>query len=814
MPNQRGKRIARAGLILAAAFVVIGVLIGGTGSMQRAAAAADLTANQAPMVVIPTPTPHATVDHHTFPALNGPFEKPQDVTKACLACHPDAAKEIQHTTHWTWEFVNQTTGEVMGKKHLINNFCISIQSNEPRCTSCHVGYGWKDKNFNFNVQENIDCLVCHDTTGTYKKFPTGAGLPASKPKEFPPKSGKIWQPPDLTDIAQNVGLSSRQTCGACHFYGGGGDEVKHGDLDSSLIKPSHDLDVHMDAAGLNFSCTTCHETVKHDIPGSRYSMDSQQWKGCESCHTDKPHNFSILNEHTDRIACETCHIPEYARGGKATKMWWDWSKAGKRNEDGKPYSRKDEAGHVVFDTKKGEFVWKENVVPEYVWFNGSVTYKKLGEEIDPKKVVSINHFNGSIEDPNSRIWPVKHFRGKQPYDSVNNTLVVPHLFGKDSAAFWGNFDWQKAIAFGMNYVGLPYSGEYDFVETEMYWPITHMVAPAEQALTCNDCHVAKDGRLDFAALGYSEEEVKRLTHFPPTLTKEMMDAPHNSPDYCAGCHSKNLSEEQIQRMTDEYVAQLKEQQAEGENQPTMEEIKQIASELTARLVARGGQYELWAHSKHGQSGVGCVSCHTLEEGKEHPMHPYSIEKSAEVCGACHLEEYRDWKESKHADITNKNPVTCVACHEPHGQEMRIINDNTSACMNCHHDEPEEMVHSTHAAAGLNCTDCHKNTDKNTGHTFVVESDTCIKCHGDTAHNANHILALGGEPQKIDKISAHEIKPIEVQTQEKPIEGAGVVLPVWVMVLLGVVIGAAGFWFFVGKEPGSEHPENQRQDDKA
>ena len=26
----------------------------------------------------------------------------------------------------------------------------------------------------------IDCLVCHDTTGTYKKVPTGAGMPDPK----------------------------------------------------------------------------------------------------------------------------------------------------------------------------------------------------------------------------------------------------------------------------------------------------------------------------------------------------------------------------------------------------------------------------------------------------------------------------------------------------------------------------------------------------------------------------------------------------------------------------------------------------------
>jgi hypothetical protein len=42
--------------------------------------------------------------------------------------------------------------------------------------------------------------------------------------------------------------------------------------------------------------------------------------------------------------------------------------------------------------------------------------------------------------------------------------------------------------------GTPYSGKFDFIKTEMSWPITHMVAPKEKALACAECH-AKDGRM-------------------------------------------------------------------------------------------------------------------------------------------------------------------------------------------------------------------------------------------------------------------------------------------------------------------------------
>jgi hypothetical protein len=47
----------------------------------------------------------------------------------------------------------------------------------------------------------------------------------------------------------------------------------------------------------------------------------------------------------------------------------------------------------------------------------------------------------------------------------------------------------------MKAANAPFSGQVDFLKTEMYWPITHMVAPKEKAVGCNECH-AKGGRLD------------------------------------------------------------------------------------------------------------------------------------------------------------------------------------------------------------------------------------------------------------------------------------------------------------------------------
>jgi hypothetical protein len=177
---------------------------------------------------------------------------------------------------------------------------------------------------------------------------------------------------------------------------------------------------------------------------------------------------------------------------------WDWSTAGKLDKDGKPFKLKDPAGHDAYDSKKGDFRYESNVIPEYIWFNGRVDYTLRETKIDPNQTLRINTFHGSPDDGASKIWPIKRFVGKQPYDVGHNQLLVFHTYGKDDSALWSNFNWDKAIEFGMKEIGAEYSGKYAFVSTEMSWPITHMVAPKSDALRCEQCHAPQGGvgRLD------------------------------------------------------------------------------------------------------------------------------------------------------------------------------------------------------------------------------------------------------------------------------------------------------------------------------
>lgn len=443
--------------------------------------------------------------NHTDLVGNGPFKTGPDVTKKCLECHEQESHDFMKTVHWTWsksQFAKNGEKLEMGKINALNNFCIGLPSNWPRCTSCHAGYGFKDASFDFTKAENVDCLVCHDTTGTYKKFPTGAGHPVyeGENKELP--KGKPWPAVDLVKVAQSVGPTSRATCGTCHFYGGGGDHVKHGDLDSSMTNPTPDIDIHM-GGEKKMTCQDCHQAKNHFLKGEGSSVSISHSEpmhlDCTGCHTGKVHKNALMNKHTEKVACQTCHIPTFAKA-LPTKTWWDWSTAGKDD----PVT-KDQYGKPLYDKMKGDFKWEKDVVPTYLWFNGSIDRYVAGDKIDPTKVVHLTAAKGDRNDPTAKIFPFKIMRGKQAYDSENNTIAFVNVFGPPgSDAYWQKYDWNAAIAAGMKAANQPYSGKYGFVETSMIWPVHHMVAPKDNSLKCGDCHGDK-GRLDWQALGYKED---------------------------------------------------------------------------------------------------------------------------------------------------------------------------------------------------------------------------------------------------------------------------------------------------------------------
>lgn len=420
--------------------------------------------------------------------VKGAFKTGQDVTQDCLQCHKNAATDLMMTTHWTWEskvFTVPWRKEpvTIGKINQINNFCIGTQGNENTCMTCHAGYGWESGRANtLSKSENVDCLACHADTSLYSKS----------------AYGNPTQGTNLLAAARSVRATTRDNCGKCHFDGGGGNGVKHGDLDESLYFPSENLDVHM--GKLNFQCTHCHITKNHQILGrlmaDNYTIDLKEQASCEQCHVNQQHKDARLNTHLSSVACQTCHIPAMALEDP-TKLNWDWSTAGQSGRTDERYT---------YLKIKGSFVYDKNIAPTYLWFNGNNEYRYLlGDQIDPSQATYINKPAGSINDPRAKIFPFKLHTANQPYDMVNNYLLQPITSG--AGGFWTTFVWDSSFRLAEPITGLKYSGLYGFTKTYMLWPTTHMVQPADKALGCNDCH-GENGRMKWTDLGYPGDPIK------------------------------------------------------------------------------------------------------------------------------------------------------------------------------------------------------------------------------------------------------------------------------------------------------------------
>lgn len=467
----------RVGALLVATAVVMAAGVLMATALRPASVEAPSSAK------VPGRKVRAHFDH--TPVIAGPFEGGQAVTKACLSCHPKAGEQMLSSSHWTWlgkPVKVPGRGEepvALGKKNVLNNFCIYAPGNNKSCMKCHAGYGWKDASFDFKDAKNVDCLVCHERTNAYVKGDFGI-----------PEKGA-----DLVAAARSVGTPTRENCLTCHAFGGGGQGVKHGDLDSSLNHPLDTEDVHIGRLG--FVCVDCHGGKDHQLRGRAFSVSVEDSGGvaCADCHTAKKHHDERIDAHLGAVACETCHIPTFA-GHLPTKAYWDWSKAGDSERADDPHS---------YLKIKGEFVYEQDAVPQYRWFNGTVDRYLLGDKMDPEKVTQINPPRGSIADAGARIWPFKIHRARQPYDVEHKILLAPVTAGE--GGYWSEFDWDKAFRLGSAASNLPYSGKYGFAETDMHWPLTHMVVPKEKALGCTECH-GEGRRMDWKALGYGGDPLK------------------------------------------------------------------------------------------------------------------------------------------------------------------------------------------------------------------------------------------------------------------------------------------------------------------
>jgi DmsE family decaheme c-type cytochrome len=142
-------------------------------------------------------------------------------------------------------------------------------------------------------------------------------------------------------------------------------------------------------------------------------------------------------------------------------------------------------------------------------------------------------------------------------------------------------------------------------------------------------------------------------------------------------------------------------------------------------------------SGHARNQVTCANCHTVhgsDENKLQVKYKYAQQINRK-CASCHLSVWAQFQRP-HAHRLKENSMSCVDCHNPHGnfnaRQIASSSAGEKGCFTCHADkrgpfvfqhapvrtEPCSACHEPHgsvnprmltrAQAGLLCLECHSN----------------------------------------------------------------------------------------------------------
>jgi hypothetical protein len=681
------------------------------------------------------PAAHAAITEYTGP-------------ETCGQCHPAAAQQVVDSVHYQLMadatiYVDREEGTPGGMLNVYSmpeastaaiNWLALVQPQDASlavtaggCALCHAGQGAQpNQPLTEEDLANVDCLICHGPDYERTVVETEGGE-----LRFAPVEGL-----GLLAAAQAAQRPTNEMCARCHLDASTGPNFKHGDYPTSP-----EVDVHL-AAGVQ--CLDCHPTEEHKIGGAGDLAAQglpQVAVACANCHGAQPHtgdNGAILNSiHVNRVACQTCHIPSVARDpAYPTQITRDFSQP-----------TLDE----VTGLYEPQFTVENDVTPVYFWWTDHQM------EMPSKPV-------GSIDDADARITPWKPVEVTIPVDAETES---PLPIKEDVYSVQGNLE--AAVTAGVEAAGIETSGAPETAAQTVYFDVNHQVAPAAESLKCADCHT-EDGRLDFAALGYSEERTARLVAVgapPPTPTA----TPEAEPTQEA---AEEPAQEGAEGATPEPVD---EPAAEPTPAPGPQEAGIVNNETCLACHATQGMTtelpngdvlyltidaEGYAESVHGVQGYACVQCHTDITGFPHPAvqaesrREFALERYRESCVQCHPDMYEQTLDSVHQKALaagNDEAAICTDCHGSHYVQSphEPLSASSQMCDKCH-SEIYDLYHaSVHGSALIDegnpdvpsCIDCHgvhSLEGPSRYATFHLRSpEICADCHNDPTLMAKYGL---------------------------------------------------------------------------
>ena len=446
------------------------------------------------------------------------------------------------------------------------------------CGQCHVGgqptaplgeimpgYGTTG-----DEKDAVDCLICHAVAYDMNQKQVNKG-----------EDGRWhWGQDRSMRAAVSVTSPTAQSCLRCHQHNFGGDiyvDEADSSFHQSLVDTGHERprvlhpgskrgtpysptwDVHA-AAGV--SCIECHKAEGHYIAKGTHTTTMmandlpEVEVACTNCHDKEPHPSAsewgdFYNSHTEKIACQTCHIPSL-QADNATYRDFDtpifeehpgiyvYSDIRKESEPGKgivyAWWNGDGTflGNPIGDNPNGRNLYKfynpTHVWPEFADFDYDAWYEKVMRPIAkngrPSKIYAMKLFNGRQHIDLQNMGPFggmylpynlpTYYKTGNPDKAAMVEMANPMMkmmYGwmfkvymmNEFMDFMNIDDWNTSAYEQASKIE---KVEARWIPQDALLEISHAIRK-DGALTCNNCH-APNGVMDFKALGYDANDVESL----------------------------------------------------------------------------------------------------------------------------------------------------------------------------------------------------------------------------------------------------------------------------------------------------------------
>jgi len=201
----------------------------------------------------------------------------------------------------------------------------------------------------------------------------------------------------------------------------------------------------------------------------------------DGCHLAVAHSLTSnkgqeINEHLDKVACETCHTGLRPAAALASRKWNVFLPT----TDGKP--------GAPLTTK-----WAAGWLPVHKW------YDNTGPGVSGDFHLPILGYTERRDAPGAKIYPFNavtvDWYVKRKNSGYDDVIIVPEVKAADA---------DGDLTVTLKEMQAVYR-KAKLVTADMNFSISHSVVPAELAFDCKDCHGRNGWVLDWSQLGYAKD---------------------------------------------------------------------------------------------------------------------------------------------------------------------------------------------------------------------------------------------------------------------------------------------------------------------